>query len=100
MKKTIGFRDFKQEFKDYNFIVLRDNFSEEGLKALFEHLEQLENDLDAQIELDVIALCCDYTESNIINALEDNKCENFFELCRNTQVIDIFGTDRIIYGNC
>ena len=33
------------------------NFSREGLKALYEHLSELEN-----LELDVIALCCEFAE--------------------------------------
>ena len=38
------------------------NFSWEGLAALFEYLEGIEEGTGEEIELDVIALCCDYTE--------------------------------------
>jgi hypothetical protein len=41
-----------------------DNFSYEGREALFEYLESYEDDAGATIELDVIALCCDYTEAS------------------------------------
>ena len=37
-------------------------FSYEGLTILFEGLEQYEQDTGEEIELDVIALCCDYSE--------------------------------------
>lgn len=40
----------------------KDQFSYEAREALFNYLEQLEEDIDQQIELDVIALCCDYAE--------------------------------------
>lgn len=37
-------------------------FSYEGLTILFEGLEQYEQDTGEEIELDVIALCCEYSE--------------------------------------
>jgi hypothetical protein len=49
------FRDAFQEIRP-------DNFSYAGLGALFEGLEQYEDIQDEPIELDVIALCCDFTE--------------------------------------
>lgn len=37
-------------------------FSRAGLQALFDYIGQIESETGEQIELDVIALCCDYTE--------------------------------------
>lgn len=42
-----------------------DNFSYEGLEVLFDYLENLSEDIGEPIELDVIALCCEYCESSI-----------------------------------
>ena len=39
-----------------------DSFSYEGLKALFNYLEGESEDCDSNIELDVIAICCEYSE--------------------------------------
>lgn len=39
-----------------------DQFSYEARSALFDYLEELEGDLGEEFELDVIALCCDYSE--------------------------------------
>ena len=39
-----------------------DNFSYLGLQSLLLHLENYEDDTGEQIELDVIALCCEYGE--------------------------------------
>lgn len=59
MKRTINFYDFERTFKDYN----RENqFTYGGLKVLFDYLEEYEESCDAEIELDVIALCCEYSE--------------------------------------
>jgi len=59
MKEQIGFCQFCDRFRDMD---RKEQFSYKGKKALFEYLEQLEEDLDEEIELDVIALCCDFTE--------------------------------------
>ena len=59
MIKTISLCDFERAFVDMN---RSNNFTYEGKKALFEYLEGLEDDMGKPIELDVIALCCEYTE--------------------------------------
>ena len=58
MKQTINFYDFQKAFQD-----LRPNsFSYQGLRALFEYLEDSEESTGEEIEFDVIALCCDFIE--------------------------------------
>lgn len=47
------------------------NFSYEGLEVLFDYLENLSDDIGEPIELDVIALCCDYNESTIEEIISD-----------------------------
>ena len=61
MKQTINSYEFQNAFKQ----ARPDNFSYDGLEALFEYLEQYETDTGEEIELDVIALCCDYSELSI-----------------------------------
>jgi hypothetical protein len=39
-----------------------DAFSYEGLGALFEYLTEYEEDTGAELELDVVAICCDFDE--------------------------------------
>ena len=53
--KTLNENEFINEFG--NSGQYANNFSREGLKALYEHLSELEN-----LELDVIAICCEYAE--------------------------------------
>lgn len=48
-----------------------DQFSYEGLEVLFDYLEQLSEDTGEPIELDVVALCCDYYESSIDEIVEN-----------------------------
>ena len=42
-----------------------DQFSYEGLEVLFEYLDYLSESTGEPIELEVVALCCDYAESSI-----------------------------------
>jgi hypothetical protein len=76
MKQTVNKSMFMDAFK-----ALRpDNFSYEGLSTLFDYLESHEEELGEEIELDVIALCCDYSEyANIAEAVEECSGEIFDE---------------------
>lgn len=61
MKKTINLYDFREAFRTMG----RGNqFSYGGLEELFNYLENYEEDTGEEIELDVIALCCDYSEQS------------------------------------
>lgn len=61
MKQSVSFHQFERAFIDMD---RRDNFSYEGLKALFEYLERYEEEMGEDMELDVIALCCEFQEIN------------------------------------
>ena len=67
MKQTINFTQFADAFK----AIRPDNFSYAGLKALYDYLEQYEEDTGGEVELDVIALCCEYTEYENIDKFTD-----------------------------
>lgn len=58
MKQTINLYQFRDAFQQ----LRPDNFSYDGLRVLFEYLEQCEDDMGEEIELDVIALCCEFSE--------------------------------------
>ncbi len=59
MKKTINLNDFRDAFHKAG----RGNqFTYDGLTALFEYIEEYEEGTGDEIELDVIALCCEFTE--------------------------------------
>jgi len=45
-------------------------FSYEGLEVLFDYLEELSDSIGENIELDVVALCCDYAESSAADIAE------------------------------
>ena len=60
MKTTVYF----SEFCDYFRKIRPDNFSYQGLRVLFDYLEEIDNSCGEESELDVIGLCCDYAEAS------------------------------------
>lgn len=65
MKQTINFTNFVDAFRSMGRITTETetgNFNYDGLAVLFDYLEQCEQDTGEEIELDVIALCCDYSQ--------------------------------------
>jgi hypothetical protein len=86
MKQTVTNRDFHDAFKNYN---RESNFSRDGLDALFEYFESLEQGTGVEMELDVIAFCCDYCEYTIEEALKEYGMDSIEELRDNTTVIDV-----------
>lgn len=59
MHKRIYLSDFMEAFNDHE---CDDQFSPAALEALFEFFEELEDETGELVELDVIAICCDFTE--------------------------------------
>ena len=59
MKQTINSYEFLEAFRAHG---RQNQFSYDGLRALFEYLEEMEDGMGEEMELDVIALCCDYSE--------------------------------------
>lgn len=66
--KTFNENDFINEFKAHN---RTDNFSYKGLRLLFESLEQTAIDCGMNIEMDVIALCCEYSEDDMQSIIDN-----------------------------
>ena len=58
MKTNVSLNDFRDAFKRFD----RDNFSYEGLEALYDYLIETELEMETELELDVVALCCEYSE--------------------------------------
>ena len=76
MKQSINMYGFERAFKNFE----RDNFSYDGLKALFEYLEEYEEDTGEEVELDVIALCCDYMEYDSLKEYNDDYGTKYSEI--------------------
>lgn len=79
-------------FKDYG----RENhFSYEGFNALYDYLDEYSDEVGEDFKVDVIALCCDFTEYSDWNELYNNysysynnESETFEELEENDGLDD------------
>jgi len=78
MKQTVTENMFIDSFTG----GYKDNFSYEGKKALFEWLEQYEDDCDTELELDPIALCCEFTEFASIEEFQSDRYDEFPDTCQ------------------
>jgi len=89
MKQTVNLYDFREAFKNHG---RQEQFSYDGLEALFDHLEEYEESTGEDVELDVIAFCCEYTEYDSIAEFNDNygeDCETLEDVKYFTQVIPV-----------
>ena len=87
MFQRVNFSDFWQEFHNHD----RGNqFSYEGLKALFDFLEEQERETGEEMELDVIELCGEYSEFKSFEEFqgENPDIESMDQLQDETTVIE------------
>ena len=88
MKQTISFYDFERAFADCG---RADQFSYEGKRALFDWIEELDDSCGTETELDVIALCCEFTEYDDLNEFNCDYDNNWSlgDISDHTTLIDI-----------
>lgn len=104
MKQTI---DTSSQFRDaFHRAGRGDQFSYEALGLLFDYLEQM----DSEMELDVVAICCEYAESTpeqVIDAYGIEYDENeptdydaaIAYLEANTSIVGTTSTGAIVYAS-
>lgn len=87
MKQTVTLSDFLDDER------LKHNFSYEGKIALFNALEELEEDTGVETDYDPIAIRCDFTEYSSIEEIKLNyqSIETIDDLYDNTFVIEFEG---------
>jgi hypothetical protein len=101
MITTINEYDFIDAFKKMG---REENFSYRGLIALYDYLEMLGENLGQPIELDVIALCCEYAEYDNLEEFQADYGREFSNIDKRfkysiedtTTMIPIEGTDGFI----
>lgn len=90
MKTTVNFYEFRNAFEKYG----RGNqFTYNGLNAIFDYLTELEEEIGEELELDVIAICCDFTEYGDLEEIQGDytNVESIEDLYNQTQVIEFNG---------
>ena len=98
MKQSVYLSQFKDAFR-----ALRpNNFSNAGLTALYDYLEELEECMEQEIELDVISLCCEYVEyDNLAEFQLDYGHEEYpdIESIENCTSVFTFGSESFIIAS-
>ena len=97
MKQTVHESDFRDAFQKMG---RGNNFSYDGLGALYAFIERLDKDTGTESELDVIALCCEFTEyenlAEFHGDYDKDEYETLEDVENNTIVIRIKGSDGFI----
>lgn len=95
MKQDITKCQFMDKFRDMG---REKQFTYDGKSALYDYLTDLEEQCDMEIELDVIALCCEYTEYQDFAELQVDypNIENIDQVTDHTTYIPISGDSFII----
>ena len=62
--QTVDQNEFVRAFEAYG---RAGQFSREGLRALFDYIEDCSRDIGENVELDVIGICCEWTEYDSID---------------------------------
>jgi hypothetical protein len=98
MKQSVNFSDFVDAFRS---MERYDQFGYEALKVIFEYLEEYEDSTGEEIELDVIAICCDYSVDTPLSiaetyGIEIDTNENDDEITQ--QVKDFLESATIMLG--
>lgn len=71
MKITVTETIFRDAFQK----LRPNNFSYEGLSVLFQYLEDMDRERQEEMELDVIAICCEWSEYTFEEFLQEYDIE-------------------------
>jgi len=87
-----------QQIDEYDFVkafeeIRPNNFSRAGLFALYDYLEQYEEDTGEQIELDVIAICCEYSEYESLEEFQEDYGDDYQSIDEIEQVTTVISVD-------
>lgn len=90
MYQSITKSDFTSAFHRMN---RGEQFSYKGLIALYDYLEQYEEDTGEQIELDVIAICCEYAEYESLEEFQEDYGDDYQSIDEIEQVTTVIPID-------
>ena len=90
MKAEVSLNTFQDD--------MRSNFSYEGSEALFEYLNDLENDCGIPINYDPIAFRCEYNEYDNLKEVQDDYegIETIDDLRDKTTVIEVPNSEKLV----
>jgi len=68
MKQSVSFNDFIDAFKRFDRY---DGFGYSALRVIFDYLEEYEESTGEELELDVVAICCDFNVDTPLSIAEN-----------------------------
>jgi len=105
MKQTIGIHDFRNAFLSSS---RREQFSYDALGLIFESLAELEEGTGEEIELDIVAICCDFCECTAQEAIESYSLDIDLETATDEEVAEalmeagspwaVAGGEGVVFG--
>jgi hypothetical protein len=98
MKQTVSEYDFVEAFDKAN---RKENFSRQGRRELYDYLTEVGLGMGEEIELDVITLCCEFTEYESVEAFNEaygTKHEDWEAVHEETLVIEFTHEDYFADG--
>ena len=96
MKQRINSFDFVNAFKKSD--TYKNSFSNLGLYYLYKHLENYEEETGEELELDIVAIACEYTEYEDINEAVNEYQIGYQELQHSTDIINIYDVNQKVIG--
>lgn len=99
MKQSINFSDFVDAFHAHKRY---DSFGYNGLRIIFDYLEDYEDQTGEEIELDVIAICCDYNMMDIEDIVKEYRIDvtDVDEDDVEEYVLDYLNEHTMVIGQC
>ena len=95
-----------QEINKYQFVdefnkIRPDNFSNEGLKALYDWIDEYYQESFEPYKLDVIAICCDFTEYDSLKQFNEeyNRDYNSIDDIVDDTILIRIDSERFIIQN-
>jgi hypothetical protein len=93
MKTTVTWYTFRDAVVRHDRL---EQFGSDGWRALFDYIEDYERDTGEEQELDIIALCCDFTRYESLaefNQEQGEECETMQDVSDLTLLVLIDGDD-------
>ena len=99
MKQSATFNDFCDAFHAHNRY---DSFGYDGLCVIFDYLESYEQDTGEEMELDVIAICCDHNMMDIEDIVKEYRIDVSDVDADDLEeyVIDYLNDRTMVLGQC
>ena len=91
MKTTVNWYTFRDAVVRHDRL---DQFGSDGWRAIFDYIEEYEQESGQEQEMDIIALCCDFTRYESLadfNAEMGEECETMQDVSDLTTLILING---------